>query len=166
MADTRETHFPFYSRFFLLFLIAFQVPVLHHRPLCIQSVTTKLLTQKCPYAQLLNTIPRRKTQSDPARLFLLISSALQRATHVPVLQCVAMCDSHSDQLLTTLHPNRTVLASNAHFLWLWQFAQSVPSSRFLARTLFRDIIRCKKTSGFAFEKWFSSTTQSVHNLCP
>ena len=29
-----------------------------------------------------------QTQSDPARLFLLISSAIHRATHVPVLQCL------------------------------------------------------------------------------
>ena len=29
-----------------------------------------------------------QTQSDPAKLFLLISSAVQRATHVPVLQCL------------------------------------------------------------------------------
>ena len=29
-----------------------------------------------------------QTQSDPARFFLLISSAIHRATHVPVLQCL------------------------------------------------------------------------------
>ena len=30
------------------------------RPLCIRSLTTKLLTQKHPYAQLLSRIPRRR----------------------------------------------------------------------------------------------------------
>ena len=29
-----------------------------------------------------------QTQSDPARFFLLISSAIQRATHLPVLHCL------------------------------------------------------------------------------
>ena len=35
-----------------LLFIAFQVLIVHQRPLCIQSLTTKLQTQKCPCAQL------------------------------------------------------------------------------------------------------------------
>ena len=42
---------------FLLLFIAFQVRIVHQRPLCIWSLTTKLLTQKCPYAQLLSRYP-------------------------------------------------------------------------------------------------------------
>ena len=45
---------------FLLPFIAFQVRIVHQRPLCIRSLTTKLLTQKRPYAQLLSRIPRRR----------------------------------------------------------------------------------------------------------
>ena len=43
---------------------------------------------------------------------------------------------HSHQLLGHLHPNTSVPALYAHFLELWQSAQSVPSSRFLAQILF------------------------------
>ena len=35
-----------------LLFIAFQVLIVHHRPLCIQSLTLKLLTHKPPHAQL------------------------------------------------------------------------------------------------------------------
>ena len=36
-----------------------------------------------------------QTQSDPAKLFLLISSAVQRAIHVPVLQCLTAIVTNS-----------------------------------------------------------------------
>ena len=141
---------------FLLLFIAFQVRIVHQRPFCIRSLTTKRLTQKCSYAQLLKRIPRcRVIQPSFFCSFLLQYNA--RA-------CAAVFDSHSDQLLRTLHPNTSLSASNAHFLRLSQSTQLVPSSKFLAQTLFRGIIRCTKTSGFAFEKWFSSTTHWVHNF--
>ena len=83
----------------------------------------------------------------------------------PTCLCIAaVSDSRSDQLLRTLHPNTSVPALYAHFLLLLQSAQSVPSSRFLAQTLFRGIIRCTKTSGFASYRLFSSTTQWVYNV--
>ena len=94
-----------------------------------------------------------QTQSDPARLFLLISSEVPRATHVAVLQCLTAIVINS---LQPCIPTQQFV----HFLRLSQSAQSVPSSRFVAQT----IIRCTKTSGFASERWFSSTTQSVHNF--
>ena len=98
-----------------------------------------------------------QTQSDPARLFLLISSAVPHATHVAVLQCLTAI------VINSLQP--CIPAQQfVHFLRLSQSAQSVPDSRFLAQTLFRGILRCSKTSGFASERWFSSTTQSVHNF--
>ena len=89
------------------------------------------------------------TQSDPGRLFLLISSEVSRATDVAVLQCLTAIVFNS---LQPCIPTQQVV----HFLRLSQYAQSVPSSRFLAQT----IIRCTKTC----ERWFSSTTHSVHNL--
>ena len=46
------------------------------------------------------------------------------------------------------------------FLRLSQSAQSVQSSRFRVQT----IIRCTKTSGFASERWFSTTTPSMQNF--
>ena len=45
--------------------------------------TTDPKTSLCSAAQ-----QNTQTQSDPAKIFLLISSAVQRATHVPVLQCL------------------------------------------------------------------------------
>ena len=94
-----------------------------------------------------------QTRSDPARLFLLISSEVPRATHVTVLQCLTAI------VINSLQP--CIPAQNfVHVLRLSQSAQSVPSSRFLAQT----IIRCTKTSGFASERWFSSTTQSVNKF--
>ena len=102
-----------------------------------------------------------QTQSDLAKLFLLISSAVQRAIDVPVLQCLTAIVTNS---LEPYIPTHRIPASNAHFLRLSQSAQSVPSSRFLAQTLFRGIIPCTKMSGFASERWFSSITQWVHNF--
>ena len=61
-----------------------------------------------------------------------------------LLQCIvpptflyvtAVSDSHSHQLLRHLHPTTSVPALYAHFLELWQSAQSVPSFRFLAQIL-------------------------------
>ena len=52
------------------------------------------------------------------------------------LYIAAVSNSHSHQLLGHLHPNTSVPALYAHFLELWQSAQSVPSSRFLAQILF------------------------------
>ena len=67
--------------------------------------------------------------------------------------CDAVSDSHSDQLPRTLPENpafnTSVRALYAHFLQVLQSAQSTPTSRFLAHTLFRGIIRCTKTSGIA-----------------
>ena len=94
-----------------------------------------------------------QTQGDPAKLFLLISSEVPRATHVAVLQCLTAI------VVNSLQP--CIRAQNiVHFLRVSQSAQSVPSSRFLAQT----VIRCTKTSGFASESWYSSTTQSVHKF--
>ena len=87
-----------------------------------------------------------QTQGDPTKLFLLISSEVPHATHVAVLQCLTAI------VINSLH--------FMHFLRLSQSALSVPSFRFLAQT----IIPFTKTSGFASEKWFSSTTQSVHKF--
>ena len=52
------------------------------------------------------------------------------------LYIAAVSNSHSHQLLGHLHPNTSVRALYAHFLELWQSAQSVLSSRFLAQILF------------------------------
>ena len=52
------------------------------------------------------------------------------------LYIAAVSDSHSHQLLGHLRPNTSVPALYAHFLELWQSAQSVPSSRFRAQILF------------------------------
>ena len=94
-----------------------------------------------------------QTHCDPAKLFLLISSEVPRATHVAVLQCLTAI------VINSLQP--CILAQIfVHFLRVSQSAQSVPSCRFLAQT----IIRCTKTSGFAFERWYSGTTQSVHKF--
>ena len=94
-----------------------------------------------------------QTQSDPGRLFLLISSEVLTA----VLQCLVVIVIDS---LQPCIPTQQLV----HFLRLSKSAQSVPSSRLLAQTLFRGIRWCTKTSGFASEKWFSNTTQSVHNF--
>ena len=58
-----------------------------------------------------------QTQSDPAKLahFFCSTTCHPRA-------CAAVSDSHSDQLLRTLHPSTSVRASNAHFLRLSQLA--------------------------------------------
>ena len=52
------------------------------------------------------------------------------------LYIAAVFDSHSHQLLVHLCPNTSVPALYAHFLELWQFAQSVSNSTFLAHILF------------------------------
>ena len=80
---------------FLLLFIAFQVRIVHQRPLCFRRLTTKLLTQKKSLR--LPAQQNTQTQSDPAKLFLLISSAVQRATHVPVLQCLTVIVMNSLQ---------------------------------------------------------------------
>ena len=69
-----------------------------------------------------------QTQGDPAKLFLLVSSKVPRATHLAVLQCLTAI------VINSLQP--CIPAQNfVHFLRLSQSAQSVPSSRFLAQTL-------------------------------
>ena len=109
--------------------------------------------------RILSRIPRHRVFLPG---FLLhISCAVLRATHLPVLQCLTAI------VINSLHPcnsNTIVRASNAHFLRLSHSAHSIPTSKSLAQTLFRGIIRCTKTTGFAYEKWFSSTTQWVHNF--
>ena len=45
---------------FSLLFIAFRVRIVHQRPLCIWSPSTKPPTQKRPYAQLPSTIPRHR----------------------------------------------------------------------------------------------------------
>ena len=101
---------------FLRLFIAVRVRIVHQRPLCIWSVSTKLLTQKHPYAQLPSRIP----QGDPAKLFLLISSEVPRATHVAVLQCLTAI------VINSLQP--CIPAQNfTHFLRVSQSAKSVPS---------------------------------------
>ena len=94
-----------------------------------------------------------QTQGDPGKLFLIISSKVPRATHVALLQCLTARIINS---LQPCIPSRNLV----HFLRLSQSAQSVPSSRFFART----IVQCGMASGFASERWFSNTTQSVHNF--
>ena len=69
-----------------------------------------------------------QTQGDPAKLFLLVSSEVPRATHVAVLQCLKAI------VIKPLQP--CIPAQNfVHFLRLSQSAQSVPSSKFLAQAL-------------------------------
>ena len=60
VADRKETQFPLLMMCFLLLFIAFQVRIVHQMPLCIRSLTTKLLSQKYPYAQMLGRIPTRR----------------------------------------------------------------------------------------------------------
>ena len=69
------------------------------------------------------------------------------------LYIAAVSDSHSHQLLGNLHPNTSVPALYAHFLELWQSAQSVPSSRFLAQILF---------TGRFFHSFFLGISSAVH----
>ena len=76
-----------------------------------------------------HSIPSSNSASEaplyPAKLFLLISSEVPRATHVAVLQCLTAI------IINSLQP--CIPAQNfVHFLRLSQSAQSVPSSRFLA----------------------------------
>ena len=69
-----------------------------------------------------------QTQGDPAKLFLLVSSEVPRATHRAVLQCLTAI------VINSLQPS--IPAQNfVHFQRLSQSAQSVASSRFLAHTL-------------------------------
>ena len=102
-----------------------------------------------------------QTQSDRAKLFMLISCAVQRVTYMPLLRCPTAIVIN---LLEPPHPNPSIPASNAHFLRLLQPARRLPSFRFFAQTLFRGIVWCTKTSGFASDRWFSSTTHWVHNV--
>ena len=69
------------------------------------------------------------------------------------LYIAAVSNSHSHQLLGHLHPNTSVPALYAHFLELWQSAQSVPSSRFLAQILF---------TGRLFHSFFLRISSAVH----
>ena len=98
-------------------------------------------------AQLLRRIPRRRVIQPGFFCSFTLQYNCNTTCHPRA--CTAVCDSHSDQVLRTLHPNKFVPALYAHFLRLLQSAHSVPSSRFLAQTLFRGIIQCTKTSGFA-----------------
>jgi hypothetical protein len=101
--------------------------------LCIQSLTTRLLTQKRPCTQLHRRIPRRRVMQPG-----FFCSFLLQCNVPPTCLCIAaVSDSHSHQLLGHLHPNTCVPALYAHFLQLLQSAQSVPSSRFLPQTLLR-----------------------------
>jgi len=116
-----------------LLFIAFQVLIVHQRPLCIQTLTTKLQTQKRPCTQLHRRIPRRRVMQPG-----FFCSFLLQCNVPPTCLCIAaVSDSHSHQLLGHLHPNTSVPALYAHFLQLLQSAQSVPSSRFLPQTLLR-----------------------------
>ena len=123
---------------------------MHQRPLCIRSLTTKLLSQKHPYAQLLSRKPKPRV-IQPSFFF----SFLLQYNVTPTCLCcsVRLAD---DQLLKTLHPNTSARASNAHFLRLSHSAQSVPSSRFLAQTLFKSIVWCTKTTSFASGRGFQT----------
>ena len=60
---------------------------------------------------------------------------------------------HSHQLLGHLPPNTSIPVLYAHFLELWQSAQSVPSSRFLAQILF---------TGRFFRSFFLRISLAVH----
>ena len=94
-----------------------------------------------------------QTQGDPAKLFLLISSEVPRATHVAVLQCLTAI------VINSLQP--CIPAQNfVHFLRLSQSAQSVPSSRFLAQT----IIRCTKTSSLPLRGGFQALLSRCTSL--
>ena len=44
----------------LLLFVAFQVRIMHQKPLCIPSLNTQLLNQKRPYGELVSRIPRRR----------------------------------------------------------------------------------------------------------
>ena len=69
------------------------------------------------------------------------------------LYIAAVSNSHSHQLLGHLHSNTSVPALYAHFLELWQSAQSVPSSRFLAQIWF---------TGRFFHSFFLRISCAVH----
>ena len=83
----------------------------------------------------------KKNDSDPHCLPVHTSRVIQpgffcsfllQCNVPPTFLCIA-----AHQLLGHLHPNTSVPALYAHFLELWQSAQSLPRSRFLAQTLFR-----------------------------
>ena len=78
-------------------------------------------------------------QSDPARLFLRISPAIQCATHAPVLHCLAAIVINP---LEPCIPTQQFVHQMLMFLRLSQSAQSVPSSTFLAQNLFRGNVKC------------------------
>ena len=93
--------------------------------------------------QLLGALQRRlcvvstwkKNDSDPH--CLPVHTFLLHCKVPPTfLYIAAVSNSHSHQLLGHLHPNTSVRALYAHFLELWQSAQSVLSSRFPAQILF------------------------------
>ena len=86
---------------FLLLFTALQVRIVHPRPLCSWSLTTKLLTQKLPYAQLLKGKPKRRV----IQLNFFYSFLLQDNVPPTYLCIAAMFDSQSHQLLGRLHPN-------------------------------------------------------------
>ena len=87
---------------FLLLLIAFQVRIVHQEaPLYLESdhEATDPKTSLRSAAQ-----QNTQTQSDPAKLFLLISSAVQQcATHVPVLQCLTAIVINSSEPCIPTH---------------------------------------------------------------
>ena len=61
VADRIEVQFPFCLQMcFLLLFLAFQVWMMHQRPLCIWSLNAQQLTQKRTCAQLLSRIPRHR----------------------------------------------------------------------------------------------------------
>ena len=84
----------------------------------------------------------RRKSSDP-KFQIPCSDFVQRQIFSAPLFCSALChppacaavsDSHSDQLLRTLHPNTSVPALYAHFLQLLQSAQvQIPWSDFVQR---------------------------------
>ena len=134
---------------FLLLFIAFKVRIVHQRPLCFRTLSTKLLNKKLPTLSCSRQYPNAELSSHVFSAHFISNTTCH--THANAIKSDSY--SHSVHLLGTLHPNTSGSASNAHFLRLSQSTQSAPSSRFLVQT-----------NGFAFEKWFSIATQRMHNF--
>ena len=72
--------------------------------------------------------------------------------------CAAVSNSHSDQLLTTFHPNTTIPACFAAFAVRSVSPKfHIPCSNFFQRHFLVHLV--------ALKRWFSSGTQSLHNFC-
>ena len=124
---------------FLRLFIVFRVRIVHQMPLCTWSLGTKLLTQKHPYAQLPSRKPRHSVIQPSFFCWFFWSTTCHSRG------CAAVSDNHSYQLPTTLNPGTKFCAFSA------AFAVCLVSPKFQ--------IPCSES-----ERWYSSTTQSVHKF--